>query len=602
MAISDSHYKDRPPLTTIHTIRTILKDLDLLTIETVWKNSVEGFFSVTVQIVDTCLSTNGKGATADLALASAYGELMERLQNQATFRLNLDLRQEALEYLGFFYAPDEKKMSFEEVLSSKEDWFREQWNRLDPAIDKAELLQRWMDVSYETIPADFIALPYLNRTNNQISYIPVKMASKMYMSNGMCAGNTLEEAVVQGISEIMERFANQKIINERLCPPDIPGWFINKYSNIASMIAKLKASSNCEIILKDCSLGLNFPVVGVIYINKDTQNYFVKFGAHPIFEIAAERTLTELLQGQDIHRMMGVREFCYHSDLDAENLMGILVNGSGFYPANFFSHNYSYDFKELEDVHGFSNKELLTHLIQLLARQGYSTFIRDVSFLGFPAFHVIVPGLSEIEKISDRKAITDYAEYNKIRRLLRSLPSLTDGQREELIRFLETTGYSPVAAVTDLLNLSLPESLPWYYSNIDLFLTALHYQKGDFAKAYTTFNRFLENNKNNNPSNPSVVTYYKCVRDYIATRTEKLNDEEALDILSTFYPPNIVHGVISEFGNQTTILSYLGQLNCWNCNSCPYKEHCSYLPTEKAYRKLKESYAQNPLNQIHLSR
>lgn len=95
-------YKDELPLKTINRIRDILGDLGLLAVETAWKNSVEGFYSVSLLIQNTTMMTNGKGTSYEYALASAYGEMMERLQNQAVFRLGFDLRDEALKYMDFY--------------------------------------------------------------------------------------------------------------------------------------------------------------------------------------------------------------------------------------------------------------------------------------------------------------------------------------------------------------------------------------------------------------------------------------------------------------------------------------------------------------------
>ena len=41
-------------------------------------------------------------------------------------------------------------------------------------------------------------------------------------SNGMCAGNTPAEALVQGLSEIFERYAIQEVLAGNIIPPDIP--------------------------------------------------------------------------------------------------------------------------------------------------------------------------------------------------------------------------------------------------------------------------------------------------------------------------------------------------------------------------------------------
>jgi ribosomal protein S12 methylthiotransferase accessory factor len=593
----DMQYKDELPINTINKIRGILGELGILTIETSWKNSIEGFYSVSLVIPNTCLTTNGKGTSYEYALASAYGELMERLQNQAAFRLGFDLSQETLSYLGFYYAPDEINMSIEEVINSNEDWLSKQMSWLKPTVDKQELLKLWQAVSYEDVPGDFIALPYLNIGNNCISHIPIKMISKMYMSNGMCAGNTLEEALVQGISEIMERNVITQVVSGKFVPPTIPHEYIEKFPKLQAMLSGIETSGNFNVIIKDCSFNQGFPVVGVIFINKSDQSYFVKFGAHPIFEIALERTLTELLQGQDIHKMMGVREFSYNNDTyeHPENKMGILVNGSGVYPTAFFSGDYNNQFQGFLNACGASNRELLIYLVNVLAQHGYDVFVRDVSYLGFPSFHIIVPGVSEIEGFDDLKAIMNYAEYNKVKKLIRNLGKLRHKEAKDIIELLQKSNYSHEVSVLDLLQLPTNgNAFPWYYANIDLFIMALYYRNRDFTNAYAAFSKFLSEST---VSNSGAQVYHKCVRDYIGTRIDQLDDEKVINLLSAFYPQYIMQGVISEFKDSTQIISDPERLNCWNCENCAFTQHCLYQSTEKIYKKLKMQYATHPLNQ-----
>ena len=52
------------------------------------------------------------------------------------------------------------------------------------------------------------------------------------------------------------------------------------------------------VIVKDASLGGIFPVICVTLMNPKTGGVFASFGAHPNFQVALERSLTELLQGR----------------------------------------------------------------------------------------------------------------------------------------------------------------------------------------------------------------------------------------------------------------------------------------------------------------
>jgi ribosomal protein S12 methylthiotransferase accessory factor len=604
MNFADMKYKDELPLRTIGRVKDILGGMGLLAVETAWRNSLRGFYSVSVSIAGTDLSVNGKGVSPAYALASAYGELMERLQNQCTFRLSFDLSPQAQAYGGFIYAPDEKCLSTAELLADGGEWLNAQLARLSPETDREALLRLWRGVTYEDLPADFVAIPYCNLHSGNLSYIPVKMAAKMYMSNGMCAGNTPEEALVQGIAELFERHVNTRVVREKIVPPTVPDEYIARFPRIAAMVAAIEARGNCRVVLKDCSLGRGYPVVGVIFIDLAAQSYFVKFGSHPRFEVAAERTMTELLQGQDINRMMGMREFSFRAGAaDDDNLMGILVNGSGVYPSEMFGPQASYPFREWNEPTADSNRELLRHLLSLLAADGYEVYARDVSFLGFPAFHVLVPHFSEIETFGDSGAIGEYAAYNSVRRLIRRLDRLGKEERQQVIAFLGRLPYGPKATVFEFLNepVSDPTTFPWYYGNLDLLLTALCCADGDMAGAAESFGRFLAYSRETS-RHGGATTYYRCVADYLCARAAGRSEADTVATLGVFYPAAVVTGVTAEFGDPKKAVSRQDNPRCFECAQCRYRANCLHSQTERVYLLLKDRQAACPIDQRQLAK
>lgn len=48
-------------------------------------------------------------------------------------------------------------------------------------------------------------LPFTRQSDGETVYIPMNIVGNLYVSNGMSAGNTPNEARVQGLSEVFER-------------------------------------------------------------------------------------------------------------------------------------------------------------------------------------------------------------------------------------------------------------------------------------------------------------------------------------------------------------------------------------------------------------
>lgn len=602
--LSMRKYKDELPKDTINKIRNIFNEIDLLPIEKSWKNSVKEIYSVHLKIENTNIFSNGKGATREYALASAYAELIERLQNQAHFRLNMNFSLDALNYKDFYYAPDESHLSIAELLNSQNDWFKKQLSNKNLCIEAEELLKFWSLLTHKSVSSDFIALPYYNLKNSSISYIPIKMINIIYGTNGMCAGNTPEEALIHGVCEVLERFAMKEIMIGNVIPPTIPVTYLKKFPEIKTMIDNIKSSGNYDIIIKDCSLNRGYPVVGLIFINKNNQTYCVNLGAHPIFEIAVERTLTEFLQGKDINTMKGAVNFSYKNDINNPLLhfSRTAKTGLGCYPNELFSQRFSYEFKEFENYRELTNKQMMTCLTKLLKKQGHDVLIRDVSFLGFPSFHIIVPGLSELYGFDDVKTIEKCISFSKILGSLKKFREATKEELEEIIQTLINGNYTLEDSITKLLDIPIEKSFPWANIKIEIFLGAAYYKLGNLEKAYESFDKFVKLIEEKYHKNKTLIAYYRCIRDYIGTRIDNLNESETIYILSRFYPSNIVQQVISYLSNQEQVFDSYGQLDCWNCERCKFKSHCLYCSQEKIYKTLKDKYFSNQIDQNHIKK
>ena len=154
--------------------------------------------------------------TMRYAMASGYAEFMERLQNGILIprpvnalaycgeesTLTTEEKQErescgcALSYL---YAPDEVWMKADEI----SDECREVLAAM--LSIPQNMVGAFLDDIFEGKKALFA--PFMDVRTDKTVLLPVYFVIMFTGSNGMCAGNTRAEAIIQGLSEIYERYA-----------------------------------------------------------------------------------------------------------------------------------------------------------------------------------------------------------------------------------------------------------------------------------------------------------------------------------------------------------------------------------------------------------
>ena len=113
--------KDAPPAETIKKAKTIIESIRL-ELKEAWFNPVEGLPSVRLYLEDTTFGVNGKGATKELALASAYGELIERLFNKTLFRYGIPFHLFWENERGHYFSKDETLLSYGDLILDNADF------------------------------------------------------------------------------------------------------------------------------------------------------------------------------------------------------------------------------------------------------------------------------------------------------------------------------------------------------------------------------------------------------------------------------------------------------------------------------------------------
>ncbi|MBN2865521.1 MAG: YcaO-like family protein [Thiotrichales bacterium] len=417
---------------SISRMQTILKKAGFDIVEASWLNPVPSVFSVHIHDKNCPgLFTNGKGTSRKSTLASALGEFLERLSTNYFFSdYWLESHFRACDATWLYY-PDEKQFAlsdFNQCLTPELWAFYDNQNTYQP-----EDLLGFND------SADVIrTLPLIAQKTGETVYFPMSLFSNLYASNGLSAGNTFLEAQVQGLSEVFERWVKNKIMRENLCLPEVPDEVVNQFKDVvAARDALIK--EGIELSIRDASLGGQFPVINVTLFEQKTGRCFASFGAHPIFEVALERTLTESLQGRQLGNLDGFQTPVFDEDAVAEdeNIENHFIDSSGLIHARFVSSEFDYEFVHW-DFSG-STESQWQKLVELVHQQQTDVYVAQYGHYDFPTCRLVVPGMSEIYPCEE---------------LTESNQNIGRALRDHLIALTEDSDFNGCLEEVDALGLS----------------------------------------------------------------------------------------------------------------------------------------------------
>ena len=476
--------------------------------EASWLNPVPNVWSVHIRDKDCpqCFS-NGKGASKKAALASALGEYFERLSTNyfwTDFYLGQDIANG-----DFVHYPNEKWFPIEDEALLPQGILDDRlFEHFDPNQELTpELLVDLQSGNYER---GIVALPYVRQSDQQTVYIPQSIISNLYVSNGMSAGNSQFEARVQGLSEVFERYVKNKIIAEAISLPLIPQEVMARYPSIQAAIDKLE-QEGFPILAYDASLGGKYPVICVILLNPNNGTCFASFGAHPKFQVALERTVTELLQGRSLKDLDVFSPPSFNNDDVAEhaNLETHFIDSSGLISWDLFKDTPDYEFADW-NFSGKDTHEEYDNLMAIFRAEKKDVYIMDYNHLGVYACRIIVPGMSDIYPADD----LIYANSNMgmdWREILLDLPHFHHDQEtyQELLDELDEQGIDDATRVREFIGIVAPKASGWTTLRIGELKSMLYLALGDLEMALDWANWTY--NMNSSVFTAERANYYRCL-------------------------------------------------------------------------------------------
>ena len=597
--LQNRRYKEVTPEETVKKLKGLLEKLGIEVVEK-WSNeSSVGTYSLRVCIKGTDIGQNGKGMTKEFAMASGYAEFFERMQN-GMFRFRME---KPTTEIPFVNAPDEKHLTVKEALnidetgkiknSFFENIVKQNGKENSIAEEQAQFIKKILNEKSNLVEKEeYNYLPYYSVKNKDLEYVPDRLFSYLFDTNGMCAGNSKEEALIEGLSEILERYVGVKIFKEKVTLPEIPNTYIEKFPKVKKMVDKLKQSTEYYFRLVDCSFGGKYPVAGLYIIEKNTGKFGFKMGAHPDYGIAMERCFTEAAQGRDIYEYAETCLFDFYSGEDSKNrnLSEFIFSDLTAVPFQVIGEKSDFEFTEMPDVSELDNKTLLKKLVGIILEEGKDILVRDVSTLGFPAFSIAIPGMSEISFDPDA---TYFNLFVTMQRLLKDFGNITLENVKEVIKIMEVIvnqiGYEKLSILVSLKDTSV---LPCEQigEGAKYFLAICYMMDKQYNKAAKMLEdlSFLADNIMENPIERIML---KAVY-YYASAMDKLQEhEKAMYYINILFDEEIANCIDISFKDRKNIL-----VNNYEVTQDDYVDNDDsfYMPFMK---KIREAQRDNIINQ-----
>jgi len=404
----DEYHRVEPPEKTLIRLKQGLHNLGLEA-KIVFGKDTGLLTSAKLLIPALRVISNGKGTNKLATEVSAYAEITERIS--AGLEPGVDIEpysqlpdhqskklQEFIAYKyidGYSWTHQDSKDSIigVEDLLRNENFKKEDFEFLKM---KSELLRHW--------------IPGKSLVNGKKVFIPPMFVRWISSTNGLAAGNTIDEAILHACYEIFERFALISFLKDHLYQANTIDNSSIKNKTIQNLIEFFE-DKGFDIKIKDLSFNGLFPVYAVVFINKALPSDYlmyntIKAGASFNSETAIIRCFTERLQGTDL-------DFESKNSIKRDNFIQNDKNDylclffKGLCPVNLedrcdgkvvpFVQRYELDLDTCIDKCISISKLMKTDLVVV-------THIHPI--LKFPTVRVIMPGLSDFIKWWNPEKIT----------------------------------------------------------------------------------------------------------------------------------------------------------------------------------------------------
>lgn len=377
----NSSFKIKEPKDTIKFLLERFKDFGLNIRYDTHENGNKLFWTVVI-LKDINLTFIGKGLSKDESIASGLAEVAERLSGLALAPGISDIS-----LLNRFIVGDETHIRDFSYLNNYFRSFKGDTNSI--GINEITTMKTFSKIKGLTD----VWCTSFDMIKKELVFVPYAIENMFASSNGLAAGNTLNEAIIQGTNEIFERFATITVLRntDKKLYKTIDTKSIN--NNKIRHIIEYFESNGIEIFIKDFTLGNTLPCFGLLTVdNKGNRKLSVasSFNSHE----AILRCFTEILQG--IYSIKNTNIYSESINTKDNSEMMFLKNKTTNTDLKFLEKG---ELVSLDDFDYITNiKEEFKKIFNIIKINDLRLLVVNHThpIIKFPVVKVIIPGLSSL--------------------------------------------------------------------------------------------------------------------------------------------------------------------------------------------------------------
>ncbi len=243
--------------------------------------------------VQTCL---GKGVSHIQSQASALSEAIERYC--ALYQAHVPSIKSSLSAL---IKQGQRALSFQQLVPCSNQQYQHFGDASHPDSKRKQAVIPYDDAEIHWVPCYSLSHDAFVQIPLTLCFNHAPWNDHVYgrwNSNGCAAGNSLEEAILQGLFELLERDATAIWWYNRIARPayDLSRLDQTRLKILAETINP-QVEPERDFWVLDITADVGIPVMAAIGKNKGEEGgWIMGFGCHLIPEMAAQRALTELCQ------------------------------------------------------------------------------------------------------------------------------------------------------------------------------------------------------------------------------------------------------------------------------------------------------------------